>query len=286
MRCSRDDDWLSSRCGALITSGNFSAIYKSAAIAYAETWQGCRLSEYAVKVASRASWCAFARVRGATLHFENEADMLSNLRRPNIIELLAYEVTDSALYLQLPYMQQGDLLQRLKFVQPRCSEHIRLMGSEVLSAINYLHIQDIIHRDIKLDNILCTGRPSLTSLQLIGFQFSRFVGNGCATVCGTPMYMAPELLAADPTKQAHLYKHEVDAWSFGVVFFAMHYGELPFDMDETGNPQVLGAGVPAFESACIKLAARQILEGLLEHEPTKRLAITDVPLSDWLEICC
>ena len=83
--------------------------------------------------------------------------------------------------------------------------------AEIFSALVYLHDRALLHRDIKLDNVVCTGVPSPNALKLIDFALCTSVHRVCTTLCGTPAYMAPELLSLTSHALPPGYGFEVDA---------------------------------------------------------------------------
>ena len=109
-------------------------------------------------------------------------------------------------------------IQRKRFT----NEQARFFAAEVLLALEYLHKRDIIYRDLKLDNILLTleGHIKLADYGLCkgGMQ----INNTTATFCGTPEFMAPEILREQP------YTRSVDWWAFGVLLFELLYAQAPF----------------------------------------------------------
>jgi serine/threonine protein kinase len=195
---------------------------------------------------------------------------------PNIITLFTFVESETALYLELEYLPKGDLCRHLMLAGPYGDEDARALASELLTALLYLKTRDIIHRDIKPDNILRTGKKTPFALKLADFGCSRHICAGCTTLCGTPAYMAPELNTTKKQFPWPGYGMETDVWSLGVVYFLLRYGELPFDLDDRGSPELSTLWSPTREtnSAPLLPCATLTLVGLLQPEPTKRISLS------------
>jgi serine/threonine protein kinase len=265
---------LPSRVGDALAEGSFSIIYK--------TVGDRELS--VVKVIDKNTWRAFVMQYGSSLTFTSEIAILSELNHPNIIRLISHAETELSAYLELPYMPGGSLYDYIAQRGPCDDAKACVLGSEILSAISHVHACGILHRDIKLENVLCTGETPTMSLQLSDFGLSKHVGTGCNTLCGTPIYRAPELHGVHGIIPLPGYKFEVDAWSFGVLYYTLHYEEFPFDADSRGNPDFTTLWKSNFDSFTppIHEAAQRILTGLLISVPAERLRLPDVPKHNWL----
>ncbi|PKI85990.1 hypothetical protein MVES_000564 [Malassezia vespertilionis] len=184
----------------------------------------------------------FPEQRNATLRKENEEDplflvrteiaIMKKLLHPNVIKL--FEVLDDSdsekLYMVFEYCPGGILIDVSpgKQVIPMTEDQARKSFVQILSGIDYLHNNGIVHRDIKPDNILFN--EDRTVCKIVDFGVSEmFCMPGDDTmkrVAGSPAFMSPELCQA-----GHVEWHGCsdDIWSFGVTFFAMVMGRLPFD---------------------------------------------------------
>jgi serine/threonine protein kinase len=157
-------------------------------------------------------------------NLEREYRILSMLSHPNIIQLLEVCNTKSLYVLALEYVSGA---QTLADVISRCGalseSSAHPLARQMISALRYLHFKNILHRDLKLENILVD--KEIRQCKLIDFGLSNFwhQGQEMRTFCGSPEYAAPELFMQES------YGPAVDTWSFGVLLFAMTLGHVPFE---------------------------------------------------------
>ena len=135
----------------------------------------------------------------------------------------------------------GDLYERIRHYGPYTEPQMRSITTVVVSAVKYLHDNGIVHRDLKAENILFRGPDTMDANNVViaDFGLSRLFREGdpsgrLKTICGTPGWMAPEVVAGPGT-----YGKEVDLWSGGVLGYFLLSGQLPFEsdnyIDETMN---------------------------------------------------
>ncbi|XP_015736162.1 ribosomal protein S6 kinase-related protein isoform X6 [Coturnix japonica] len=124
------------------------------------------------------------------------------------------------LFIMCPYCSTGDLHALWRDAGCFTEATVRLFAAELVLVLVYLHDLGIVHRDVKMENILLDERGHL---KLADFGLSRHLGCGerAHTICGTLQYMAPEVLSGGP------YSHAADWWSLGVLLFALASGEFP-----------------------------------------------------------
>ncbi|KAL1924148.1 uncharacterized protein VTP21DRAFT_7183 [Calcarisporiella thermophila] len=145
-------------------------------------------------------------------------------RHPFLINLHSCFQTDSRIYFVMEYVSGGDLMlhiQREQFSEGRA----RFYACEVLLALEYFHKNGIVYRDLKLDNIMLAldGHIKIADYGLC--KENMFPGNTTNTFCGTPEFMAPEILLEQR------YTRAVDWWAFGVLLYQMLLGQSPFKGD-------------------------------------------------------
>lgn len=184
---------------------------------------------------------------------ESELDVLSILRHSNIVNYYGYSTKNGVYNISLEYCHGGDLYHYLFKNNGALNNHpdisfINKLFVDICSALKYLHHKNIIHRDIKPQNILLCSNSEEDcnwSFKLTDFGFATFVppkglpkSNMTAVekkffkICGTPYYMAPELMTLSKSKQRVTdvtdYDHTVDVWSFGICLYEVFTGNFPF----------------------------------------------------------
>lgn len=243
-----------------------------------------------------------ANMEGKTKAVAREIDIMKQLHHENIVELhyMHYEQvgrTGLKLYIVMEHCANGDMSTLPKIVD---EERCRLYFQQLAHGLRYLHNQGIVHRDLKPQNVLLT---AANKVKIADFTFARHVEQAqmLQTLCGTPIYTAPEILNG---KQ---YNHKCDLWSIGVMLYSFLYGSHPlgtlkthadlmtkmnnakitypqklvmetYERDAQNKP-ILCRTVHHFSDECVLLLRR-----LLEREPNLRPS-WDVLGSDlWLAL--
>lgn len=177
---------------------------------------------YAIKVLRKQHLVRMKQVE----HVNNEREVLSLVRHPFLVNLWGTFQDPTFLYLVMDFVPGGELFTLLRssrrFPQPVAKFYI----AEVALAIDFLHSNDIIYRDLKPENILLGADGHL---KLIDFGFAKHTKERCWTLCGTPDYLAPEVISSKG------YNKSVDWWALGVLLFEMLAGYPPFYTEEN-NP--------------------------------------------------
>jgi len=154
-----------------------------------------------------------------------EIKIMAPLDHPNIIRLHEYFETPEAIHLVLELCSGGELLDKLN-TQPdnRFTEVVACqLVHSMLSAVRYCHNNNIVHRDLKLENFLFENRSSSSELKLIDFGLAHIYENqNLHTSVGTPYYVAPEVIRKN-------YNSKCDIWSIGVLAYMLLSGTPPFN---------------------------------------------------------
>eukprot|EP00800_Vazella_pourtalesii_P001267 TRINITY_DN1108_c1_g1_i1.p1 TRINITY_DN1108_c1_g1~~TRINITY_DN1108_c1_g1_i1.p1 ORF type:complete len:914 (-),score=246.16 TRINITY_DN1108_c1_g1_i1:36-2777(-) len=158
---------------------------------------------------------------------------MRGLKHPNIIRLYETMKTSHLYCMVTELADGGELLSHVRhdYKERRLPEAAaRPFVRQLVSALQHLHVQGIVHRDLKMENILLDKKKRYTKIVDFGLSNAAQPGSLLATHCGSPEYAAPELFI--PGRQ---YGPEVDIWSLGVNMFAMMVGKLPFRSPKQGN---------------------------------------------------
>ncbi|ELP90484.1 serine/threonine protein kinase Chk2, putative [Entamoeba invadens IP1] len=171
--------------------------------------------------------------------FKKEMQILKSLKHPCLIILYEAVITPHNYYFIMEMMNGGSLFDRIR--DQRWKNNVRSIGYQLLLGLKYLETLNIVHRDIKPENILFKTRDS-DALKITDFGFGRVTDQSkfASTMCGTEMYMAPEMFQKIV---GHIKKYDtskMDVWSTGVVLFFTALRYLPFSTDlDTYRRQLL-----------------------------------------------
>ena len=215
-----------------IGKGNFGEVFKTQATDSPQL--------YATKIMART----LIEQPQCWKRFANEVNIIMRVKHPNIVRFVDLKKSINNWYLVTEYVNGGSLASNLKkymsMYQRPFPEHIaQHLMKQIVDAINYLHFNKIIHRDLKLDNIL-VNFPSIEDLKTINLQNCqvKIIDFGFATVLnseltftalGTPDNMDPKILAQFNTGIPNTgYNEKVDIWSLGTLCYEMVVGRCPF----------------------------------------------------------
>ena len=193
----------------------------------------------AVKIINKQHLFEYRRERGSHLSVRSEMDMLIGLCNPGILRVFDCVETPEKMYISMELLEGGDMLQCiLAHGSFREGDALRIF-QEIAKAVDFLHGQDLVHRDLKPENLLLTTQQRSTMLPKLadfGLARSSVQPNDCLTICGTPLYYAPEIVSTLYDKNAGYagggYGKQADIWSLGVVLYIMISGLPPFGDDD------------------------------------------------------
>ena len=155
-------------------------------------------------------------------HTINELNIIPYLSHPSIIKFLSYTQDDKYIYCAFEFLPGGDLFTLLKAVNKFSIEQSQFYLGQIIFALEYLHSQKIIYRNLKPENILI-GENGYVKLS--DFELSKKLEDRTYTLCGTPGYMAPEIILNKG------YGLSVDWWALGILLYEMICGVDPFSDD-------------------------------------------------------
>ena len=174
----------------------------------------------------------------------NEIQILKSVNHPNIVKFKDSKKTQNSYYLMTEYINGGSLTSNLKKYmsihhKPFPEDIVQYLMKQIVSALYYLHLNKIIHRDLKLDNILVHYNSEYDKqalnlkncqVKLIDFGFAKVLNNGLTfTALGTPHNMEPVILKQISTGEKNTgYNEKVDIWSLGTLCYEMIVGHSPF----------------------------------------------------------
>ncbi|KAJ7416002.1 hypothetical protein WISP_74715 [Willisornis vidua] len=168
----------------------------------------------------------------------NEVAILQNLHHPGIVNLECMFETPERVFVVMEKLH-GDMLEMiLSSEKSRLPERItKFMVTQILVALRNLHFKNIVHCDLKPENVLLASAEPFPQVKLCDFGFARIIGEKSfrRSVVGTPAYLAPEVLRSKG------YNRSLDMWSVGVIVYVSLSGTFPFNEDEDINDQIQNA---------------------------------------------
>ncbi|KAF0688082.1 Aste57867_20243 [Aphanomyces stellatus] len=152
----------------------------------------------------------------------DEINILKRLDHPNIMTLYEVYSEEDYYYLVTEFMAGGELFDRIVDKTFYSEKEARDLVRLLLGAIKYCHDHNVVHRDLKPENLLLTSKDDDASIKLADFGFAKQESTGLSTACGTPGYVAPEILSGQK------YGKSVDIWSIGIITYILLCGYPPF----------------------------------------------------------
>ncbi|KYQ89395.1 putative protein serine/threonine kinase [Tieghemostelium lacteum] len=245
--------------------------------------------KYAIKIIDKKKYFMNSSSRKDALM--DEVNILKGLNHQNIIHIQEVFETDKTLYLVLELVQGGELLNDILNSMFYQELKAKLLFYQIVEGVKYLHDRGIAHRDLKPENILLKRKgedldpQAKDSIKLSDFGLSRTVNSGSlmTTMCGTPQYLAPEIIMGTGAQGG--YGKEVDCWSMGAILYIMLCGYPPFDesKDISIFEQIRKAifDFPSEDWDVVSNEAKDLIKRLLNVNPAKRYSCSQILEHPW-----
>ena len=195
----------------------------STSIVYlAQNWE--RTESFAVKCISKNS----LKKTNALKNLQNEISIMRKIKFPSLAQLHRVYEDEEQVYLVMEYLPHGNMLKRVLDKEAMNEEKCARFMKNLLETLNYLHSNNIVHRDLKLENILMTD-DSTMEFKIIDFGLAYNSNSFEKRKCGSPGYVAPEMLRDEE------YDSKIDVFSAGVILYILLHGEHPFEAGDTSK---------------------------------------------------
>ena len=207
---------------------------------------------------------------------KNEVEVLSKLHHPFINQILDNFETDTHFFIVMEYIC-GDLLSFIRKRNKLNEQISKMIFKQIIEGLKYIHKKNIIHRDIKLDNILI---DTTNTVKICDFGVSRKIEKGQKIYerCGTPAYIAPEIY-----KKIGYTGFQSDVWSAGITLYYILSGNLPFkgnNIHELENAILFGEYKKIKD---VSFEANDIINKMLKLDPKERITIDEILKHPWLK---
>lgn len=208
---------------------------------------------------------------------KREISIMRIVRHPNVLQLFEVMATRSKIYFVLEYAKGGELFN--KIAKGKLSEEgARKYFHQLITAVDYCHSRGVYHRDLKPENLLLDECETLrvSDFGLSALTESKWRDGLLHTACGTPAYVAPEVLSRTGYNGA-----KADVWSCGVILFVLAASYLPF---HERNLIEMYRKIAKAEYKCPRFFSpelKELLQGILDPDPNTRMSIARVKRSAW-----
>nr|XP_057908355.1 calcium/calmodulin-dependent protein kinase type 1D-like isoform X1 [Doryrhamphus excisus] len=215
------------------------------------------------------------------LNLENEIAVLRRIKHENVIGMEGFYESLTHFYLVMQLVSGGELFDRILDRGVYSEMDASCVIQQVLHAVSYLHQNDIVHRDLKPENILYYSPDKDSKIMISDFGLSKMVDKGImSTACGTPGYVAPEVLAQKP------YSKAVDCWSIGVITYILLCGYPPFyEESETRLFSKITKAQYEFDSPFwddISESAKDFIRNMMQKNPHMRYTTEQALRHPWI----
>jgi len=255
-----------------IGTGKFSVVYRATSKADKQ--------EYAIKVIDKKL------LKPEEKEFLlSETSVMKILDHPNVIKLIDTIETKSHIYIITEIVKDGDLFDYIINREYLEEWDASLVMKQLIASIYFLHNIGIIHRDLKPENLLITlgDFEQVKEVKIIDFGFAKLINGDekLSDTCGTPNYVAPEVLRGTG------YDKSADVWSLGVIMYLMVRGYLPFDAHDVNVilKNTLKAEIPLEDEHWDKVSpeAKDLVKKFLHKDPSKRISLAEASHHPWIK---
>ncbi|KAJ3683006.1 hypothetical protein LUZ60_013233 [Juncus effusus] len=212
---------------------------------------------------------------------KREISIMKKIKHPYVVQLHEVMGSKTKIFLVLEYVTGGELFDIIANHGRMREDEARKYFQQLINAVDYCHSRGVYHRDLKLENLLLEagGNLKVTDFGLSALSQQQLTGDGLLhTSCGTPNYVAPEVLEDRGYDGAM-----ADVWSCGVILFVLLAGYLPFDDENLMN---LYKKISAAEFTCpswISMGAMSLITKILHPDPLKRITISEILEDKWFK---
>ncbi|KAL7857707.1 hypothetical protein AOLI_G00178090 [Acnodon oligacanthus] len=209
------------------------------------------------------------------VHIRREIEIMSSLRHPHIISI--YEVFENKdkIVIVMEYASKGELYDYISERRRLTERETRHFFRQIVSAVHYCHKNGVVHRDLKLENVLLDEN---CNIKIADFGLSNLYHKDklLQTFCGSPLYASPEIVNGRPYRGP-----EVDSWALGVLLYTLVYGTMPFDGGDHKN-LIRQISNGEYREPTQSSDARGLIRWMLMVNPDRRATVEDIANHWWV----
>ncbi|KAI3636608.1 hypothetical protein MIR68_005297 [Amoeboaphelidium protococcarum] len=255
--------------GKLLGEGGFAKCY--------EVWDqnGTR---FAAKVVPKVS----LKSEKSKQKLFTEIKIHQNLKHPNIVRFKQVFEDSSNVYMILELCENKTFVEMIKKRRKLLEAEARYYMKQLLDALTYLHQKRVIHRDLKLGNLFLSGSMDIKVGDFGLATIVKYDGERKKTICGTPNYIAPEILF----DREHGHSFEVDLWSIGVILYTFLVGKPPFQTKDVKEIyRNIRENNYVYPEGCgISAMSKDLISSLLSSKPSDRPTIQEIFDHPWFQL--
>lgn len=208
---------------------------------------------------------------------QREIRTMKLLHHPNIVRIHEVLGTKTKIYIVMEYVSGGQLTDKMSYAKKLEEWEARKLFQQLIDAVDYCHNKGVYHRDLKPENLLLDQKGNL-KVSDFGLSALRKPGDTLTTACGSPSYVAPELLVNKGYDGA-----AADVWSCGVILFEVLAGHLPFDDSNLMNLYKKICRAEYTFPQWFTEGQKKLLSRILDPNPQRRMTIPDIIEDEWFQ---
>uniref|UniRef100_A0A5B7A263 non-specific serine/threonine protein kinase n=1 Tax=Davidia involucrata TaxID=16924 RepID=A0A5B7A263_DAVIN len=208
---------------------------------------------------------------------QREIRTMKLLHHPNIVRIHEVLGTKTKIYIVMEYVSGGQLSDKMSYVERLSEKEARKLFQQLIDAVDYCHCKGVYHRDLKPQNLLLDNKGNL-KVSDFGLSALRKPGSLLSTACGSPSYVAPELLKNQGYEGA-----AADVWSCGVILFELLAGYLAFDDRNLMNLYRKISRADYIFPMWFTESQKKLISRILDWNPTTRITIPEITEDQWFQ---
>ncbi|RWR82613.1 CBL-interacting serine/threonine-protein kinase 21-like protein [Cinnamomum micranthum f. kanehirae] len=209
---------------------------------------------------------------------KREISTMKLLNHPNIVRIYEVIATKTKIFIVMEYVSGGQLSDKFSYLKRLNESDARKYFQQLIDAVDYCHSRGVYHRDLKPENLLLDNKGNM-KVSDFGLSILHKPGDLLSTACGSPSYVAPEVI----TNKAY-DGSAADIWSCGVILFELLSGNLPFDERNLSSLYRKISKAEYTFPEWFTPSQRNIVSNLLNPFPRKRITVAEILEDEWFQI--